>query len=79
MTAAQCSFPALSVIACLSAAASLSGLIEHIFMQASAEETAGKLKEDNKWHIFCTGHSMGGALANLCAHELAVSPILGNA
>ncbi|KAK9818196.1 hypothetical protein WJX72_008645 [[Myrmecia] bisecta] len=26
---------------------------------------------EQPWHVFCTGHSMGGALATLCAFELA--------
>ena len=53
-------------------------ILEFVFtgMQSGAKVTAGKLQGDDKWHIFCTGHSMGGALANLCAHELAVSPVL---
>lgn len=27
---------------------------------------------DSHWQVFTTGHSMGGAMATLCAHELAV-------
>lgn len=31
---------------------------------------------DNKpWHIYLTGHSMGGALATLAAYELSVRPL----
>ena len=26
------------------------------------------------WHVYTTGHSMGGALATLCAYELASDP-----
>ena len=29
--------------------------------------------DEERWHIFVTGHSMGGAKATLCAYELAVS------
>ena len=29
--------------------------------------------DKERWHIFVTGHSMGGAKATLCAYELAVS------
>ena len=41
-------------------------------VQGKAQEAIGQLKEDNQWHVYTTGHSMGGALATLCAHELAV-------
>lgn len=44
-------------------------------VQQKAEEAFGQLDEHNRWHIYTTGHSMGGALATLCAHELAVSCI----
>lgn len=38
------------------------------------EQAVGSLRREDPWHIFTTGHSMGGALATLCAHELAVRP-----
>lgn len=41
-------------------------------VQEKAQEAVGKLDGSNEWHIYTTGHSMGGALATLCAHELAV-------
>lgn len=41
-------------------------------VQEKAEEAVGKLEGSDQWHIYTTGHSMGGALATLCAHELAV-------
>lgn len=28
--------------------------------------------EEEQWHIYCTGHSMGGALACLAAYEISV-------
>ena len=31
--------------------------------------------DDEAWHIYVTGHSMGGALATLAAYELSVSPL----
>lgn len=45
-------------------------------MQQTAENAVGKLQSDGNWHIYATGHSMGGALATLCAHELAVRILL---
>ena len=30
---------------------------------------------DEHWHIYATGHSMGGSLATLLAYELAVRPM----
>ena len=42
-------------------------------VQQKAQQAVGQLDEEEQWHIFTTGHSMGGALATLCAHELAVS------
>ena len=41
-------------------------------VQEKAEEAVGKLDGSDQWHIYTTGHSMGGALATLCAHEFAV-------
>jgi alpha-beta hydrolase superfamily lysophospholipase len=38
----------------------------------SRSPASGKSKE-NRWRVYLTGHSMGGALATLCAYELAVS------
>ena len=29
-------------------------------------------ERDERWSVYLTGHSMGGALATLCAYELAV-------
>ncbi|KAK9813880.1 hypothetical protein WJX73_003222 [Symbiochloris irregularis] len=29
------------------------------------------MKDDEPWHIYCTGHSMGGSLATLAAYELS--------
>lgn len=34
---------------------------------------SGNKSEDDMWRVYLTGHSMGGALATLCAYELAVS------
>ncbi|BDA48953.1 probable phospholipase A1 EG1, chloroplastic/mitochondrial at C-terminar half [Coccomyxa sp. Obi] len=31
----------------------------------------GNKSEDDRWRVYLTGHSMGGALATLCAYELA--------
>ena len=45
-------------------------------LQKTAEESLGKLEPEDEWHIYTTGHSMGGALATLCAHELAVSTLI---
>ena len=42
-------------------------------LQRKTRELVGALPEGERWHIYTTGHSMGGALATLCAHELAVS------
>ncbi|KAK9918553.1 hypothetical protein WJX75_004940 [Coccomyxa subellipsoidea] len=36
----------------------------------SRSPASGKSKE-NRWRVYLTGHSMGGALATLCAYELA--------
>ena len=41
-------------------------------VQDKAKEAVGKLEGSDQWHFYTTGHSMGGALATLCAHELAV-------
>jgi alpha-beta hydrolase superfamily lysophospholipase len=38
----------------------------------SRSPEGGKSEED-RWRVYLTGHSMGGALATLCAYELAVS------
>jgi hypothetical protein len=35
--------------------------------------------EEQRWRIFVTGHSMGGAKATLCAYELAVHTISSRA
>ena len=42
-------------------------------VQRKAGDVLGKVDCTDGWHIYTTGHSMGGALATLCAHELAVS------
>ena len=42
-------------------------------LQQKTRELVGGLPEGERWHIYTTGHSMGGALATLSAHELAVS------
>ena len=42
-------------------------------LQRRTQELVGALPQGERWHIYTTGHSMGGALATLCAHELAVS------
>lgn len=44
-------------------------LVDDILEQEG--ETQGNRGEG--WHIYVTGHSLGGALATLCANELAVS------
>ena len=41
-------------------------------LQDTAQQAVNPLKKDDQWQIYTTGHSMGGALACLCAHELAV-------
>ena len=33
------------------------------------------MDDKEPWHIYCTGHSMGGALATLAAYELAVNSL----
>ncbi len=38
----------------------------------SRSPAAGK-SNDDRWRVYLTGHSMGGALATLCAYELTVS------
>lgn len=39
----------------------------------NSRSPAGGESEDGRWRVYLTGHSMGGALATLCAYELAVS------
>ena len=50
----------------------------HIFDEIIGEcvnsrTPGGNKSEDDRWRVYLTGHSMGGALATLCAYELAVS------
>ena len=33
---------------------------------------------EGPWEVFVTGHSLGGALATLCAYELATRRYTGN-
>ena len=42
------------------------------------DQITGKA-EEQRWRIFVTGHSMGGAKATLCAYELAVRTISSKA
>lgn len=42
-------------------------LVEEIMHREDIESSS-----DEPWQIYLTGHSMGGALATLCAYELAV-------
>lgn len=39
----------------------------------AADGGGGGQSEDDRWRIYVTGHSMGGAHATLCAYELAVT------
>lgn len=39
----------------------------------NSRSPGGNESEDDRWRVYLTGHSMGGALATLCAYELAVS------
>lgn len=41
-------------------------------VQDAAQKAVEPLQPKGQWHIYTTGHSLGGALACLCAHELAV-------
>ena len=38
-------------------------------VEAVLEE--GKARVDGEWQVLCTGHSLGGALATLCAYEMS--------
>ena len=37
--------------------------------KSKAEKTQSQ-ETKNKWHIYVTGHSLGGSLATLCAFEI---------
>ena len=45
-------------------------------IRTAADAAADKVTGKDQWHIYTTGHSMGGALATLCADELAVRSCL---
>ena len=44
--------------------------VRHRLMELIESATGGRLEEDG-WEVLTTGHSLGGALASLCAHDLS--------
>lgn len=66
---------------CEQAYQSVKPRVLHIFDEIIGEcvnsrTLGGNESEDDRWRVYLTGHSMGGALATLCAYELAVSHCL---
>ena len=47
-------------------------LVDEIITQKAKMQSHDSKGKEKDWQIYLTGHSMGGALATLCAYELAV-------
>ncbi len=46
------------------------GIVDTLLKEAAAEDGRGAVQQP--WTLYVTGHSLGGALATLCAYDLAV-------